>query len=502
MIFDLKQICVALMLGTASACSNVMLTYGREGAGHVSSRTMDWASDFKSAVTTFPRGTPLKQHAHYSSNSSTASTSTTADIGFVGVELTALHGVIADGINEHGFGVGTLWMEHPALLQGKPGMGVGEFKDYYPAFNSADSRPALAAIDLAGRLLSSCKSVAEAEALIRSHQIVAAAVTEGFKKLGFCDSTPECNPAIHFTLHDADGKSAVVEFIGEASKAAAPQCFSDPAVGGEKAAPNGGRVCFYDNTASGVMTNEPTLETQRRLLAEQLREKGDTSEGLFTLLQNEFGGYAPPARFGRLSVLNTLGTRASPACASGAACGWSDTKYLPGAAADNLAHPHGFSFESVDPAVDRIAQAARQISTTVRPFGINVVDASYGATQWTVVRDHTHKRYLFNSPATLSFRSVDLGAVGLSTPGPKRSMPLADRQFAFEDVSKNMMAAKGPTSSIAPGTAGGNEAHKKVRSLRGLRLGSRSRYGNGYADAVADVAVLSAVDYALFGDDW
>ena len=441
-----KSFSALVLLSSTNACSNVKLTYEREGGGQMSARTMDWGSDFLSEVTTFPRGTALPKYPPYKTGGLTGISdsveSDTAEIGFVAVTLKALHGAIADGLNEHGFGVGLLWMEHPALLNGQPGMGVGEFGDYYPSFNATDPRPAMPTMNLAAQLLSSCKTIADAESLIRKYQIVATDKNKFPSSFGFCGSTPECNPAIHFTLHDAEGNSAVVEFIGQASKAASPECFSNPAIGGT-AAPNGGRVCFYDNTDSGVMTTEPTLESHRRLLKNQLNQEGDSNKALFGLLQNQFGGYQSVARYSRLSFLNTLGKRASPTCSSPASCGWSDTKYLTNA--DKLQNPHGFSFESSSPTVDRTAQAARQIATVVRPYGINVVDPTYGATQWTVIRDHTNKRFLFNSPATPSFRSIDLGSLNLDQEGRKRSMPLANKAFDFDDVSADLVvvASKG-----------------------------------------------------------
>lgn len=434
-----------LLSGTTSACSDVKLTYTREGGGHVSARTMDWASDLQSAVTTFPRGTPLKRYPPSNAHQTTTAGRATADIGFVGVGLNAIGGLVMDGLNEYGFGVAVLWMEHPAklhnmsnmaVLNGDPAWNATAFGDYYPTYNATDPRSMMATMDIPTQLLASCKTVKEAEALIRQHQIVATDKNVFPSYLNFCDATRECNPGIHFSLHDADGKSAVVEFIGEASKGASPNCFSDPAIGGT-AAPNGGRVCIYDTTDSGVMTNEPTLETHQRLLQKQVQQKTDSNDGLFSMLQNEFGGYSPVSRYSRLSVLNVLGERASPTCANPGACGWSDTKYLTNA--DKLQNPHGFSFESSNPAIDRITQAARQIATCVRPYGINVVgNTQYGATQWTVIRDHTNKRFLFNSAATPSFRSVDLGSLRLDQKGPKRSMPLADQTFDFDDVSADL----------------------------------------------------------------
>lgn len=454
MMPTLKAFGAAVALSTAAnACSDVSLTYKREGTGHVSARTMDWGSDFHSTFSAFPRGTPLKRYPTYTSYTSARAGHDKAIIGFVAVELQALSGAIADGLNEHGFGVGVLWMEHPALMSGSPGMGVGEFGDFYPSFNASDPRLPMTMMDLPGQLLSSCKTVKDAVELVRQYQILATEKHEFPPEL-FCSSTPECNPAIHLALHDAHGKSAVIEFIGEANKAASPECFADSRIGGT-AAPNGGRVCIYDNSAAGVMTNEPTLETHRRLVHALMRRKGDSNPALFDVLQHEFGGYSSTSRFGRLSVLNTLGARASPTCASPGACGWSDTRFLSNP--DKLQHPHGFSFESNSAAVDRIAQAARQIQTAVRPYGINVVDPTYGATQWTVIRDHTNKRFLFNSPASISFHSVDIVSLGLSQQGPKRTIPIANQKFDFPDVSADLT----PISTKTKGTLRGSVSNKR-----------------------------------------
>jgi len=362
-------------------------------------------------------------------------------------------------------GIGALWLEHPALPSPNPGTSVGEFGPYYPSFDPSDPRPPLAAASLAGELLASCATVEDAVALVRSHQLVAATPPPAWEKEGFCAATPECNPAIHFSVHDAQGNSIVIEFVGEASREAAPECFSDPAVGGDTAAPNGGRVCVYNNTAGGVMTNEPTLEMQRQLLSAQVgkQQGGTEEEGLGRLLHHEFGGYSSVARFGRLSALNTLGERASPACARADACGWSNPQYLPRAGTGSGSGPHGFSFESADPAVDRAAQAARQIGTVVRPFGLNVLQpgGTGGATQWTVMRGHTGRRYYFSSPAAPSFRVLDLASpdLGLSTPGGrKRTMPIADRHFDFEDVS-GQMGVMGPSGRLR--ASGG---HRQLRT--------------------------------------
>jgi penicillin V acylase-like amidase (Ntn superfamily) len=126
---------------------------------------------------------------------------------------------------------------------------------------------------------------------------------------------------------------------------------------------------------------------------------------------------------------------------------------------NNLMHPHGFSFESASPKEDRMVQTMWAIQTVVRPHGINAVDPGYGATQWTLIRDHSNQRYLFNSPAAPSFRVLDLKKLNLDTPGPVRSMVLADRDFAFVDVSRR----------LAHGTAAASSSRHLLRGIKKRR---------------------------------
>jgi hypothetical protein len=85
----------------------------------------------------------------------------------------------------------------------------------------------------------------------------------------------------------------------------------------------------------------------------------------------------------------------------------------------------------------------------VRPYGINVVDPVYGATQWTVIRDHSNKRFLFNSPAAPSFRSLDLASLDLTARGVQRSIPLANQEFDFEDASASLTAGGVGTKHVS-----------------------------------------------------
>ena len=57
-------------------------------------------------------------------NSNSNAASHTSDIGILAVELKRLADLIVDGVSKHGFGVGMLWLEHPALGAGQPGMGL------------------------------------------------------------------------------------------------------------------------------------------------------------------------------------------------------------------------------------------------------------------------------------------------------------------------------------------------------------------------------------------
>ena len=121
----------------------------------MSARTFDWTYDWLNEVVVYPPGTNMRQHPMLSGvtprhNSNSNAASHTSDIGFLAVELKRLADLIVDGVSKHGFGVGMLWLEHPALGAGQPGMGIGKFGPYYPDFDPSNPRPAIFIADIIG----------------------------------------------------------------------------------------------------------------------------------------------------------------------------------------------------------------------------------------------------------------------------------------------------------------------------------------------------------------
>ena len=125
----------------------------------------------------------------------------TSRYGFAGVTSTDANGYSAphDGLNEKGLGVAMNWLVGTAFAQ--------------PASNES----ALYVMDLARWILGNAATCAEA--------------TEGLKKLTvWCKDSSKA--AFHVSIHDAEGHSAVIQWID-------------------------GEMKVYDNTAIGVLTNGP-----------------------------------------------------------------------------------------------------------------------------------------------------------------------------------------------------------------------------------------------------
>ena len=143
-------------------------------------RTMEFDVDLKSQVVIQPRGQQRMSHA---------------PDGKEGVKWTSKYGYAMvdafgvdcpnDGINEKGLSFAYLWL---------PGT---RYQDVTPAQDSS----ALALVDVGSYLLGTCATSEEAKQSIGKLRVWGALV----KELGIM-------PPLHIALHDADGKSAVIEF--------------------------------------------------------------------------------------------------------------------------------------------------------------------------------------------------------------------------------------------------------------------------------------------------
>ncbi len=173
-------LCAVLGNRPAAACTGIRIL-PKDGAV-IYARTLEFAADFHSDVVVVPRGmdyvgsTPGdKPGLHWQSKY--------ASVGANAFELP----VIIDGLNEKGFAVGTFYL---------PGYAK------YETLGPKDLDRALAPWELPLFLLGTCGSVPEAVAAAREVRVVE--VVE--KHMGL-------TPPVHFVLHDAAGRCAVLEYI-------------------------------------------------------------------------------------------------------------------------------------------------------------------------------------------------------------------------------------------------------------------------------------------------
>lgn len=248
---------------------------------HVSARTLDFAYETHSQVEVVPRG------QHWQSASTDAALAWTNTLGFVALNGFGFSNYFADGLNEAGLSVATLWLPETHLPVNPP----------------AGEAPALDFPNLAGWLLGTCSSVADVTSALASVRLWNPTVgtlwptdqplPPALKPLTDW-SIPE-----HLAVHDAHGNDVVVEFLD-------------------------GHVHVHDNPA-GVLTNSPTFDWHLTNLRNYIgltnvedqpytlsgiavRPTGNGS-GLLGLP----GDVTPPSRFVRATVMCQTVTSAATA---------------------------------------------------------------------------------------------------------------------------------------------------------------------------------------------
>ena len=221
----------SLLANAAQACTGIQLI--AEDGTVVYARTMEFGNDIQSDVIMIPRGyarvgtTPdgkegLKWKAKY------------ASVGANGVGLP----VLFDGLNEKGLAAGMFYFPTSA--------------GYMP-YTAADAGKTIAQWEVGSWILENFASVEEVKANI-GNIVVPAVVFCGW---GFA-------PEAHYIVHDASGKSIVIEYVG-------------------------GKLNVHDNPL-GVLTNSPTFDWHMTNLRNYLN---------FSMTN------APPVQLGSVKLLPT-----------------------------------------------------------------------------------------------------------------------------------------------------------------------------------------------------
>lgn len=167
---------------------------------------MEWALEMKSQIAKHPRGETVQSTAP----GDKPGMKWTSKYGYLGINGFGMN-LSLDGMNEKGFSMGLLWL---------PGSTYQTIAD-----NDAERARAISLQDLGAWLLGNFETVEEAKKELRAIKVWAPT----FAAFGGI-------PTAHLALHDASGKSAVVEFTN-------------------------GEMRIFENP-DGVLTNAPTFDWQ------------------------------------------------------------------------------------------------------------------------------------------------------------------------------------------------------------------------------------------------
>ncbi len=255
---------------------------------HISARTMDFAYELGSTVAVVPRG---QEWAATSTGNDATPLQWTNALGFVGMTAFGFDTYFADGLNEAGLSVGTLWLPETKL---PTAASVGE------------AAPAIDFVNLAGWFLGTCRTVADVKAALETVQIWNAPVKDLWPadRAAPAELAPLMDWAFteHLAFHDADGGDLVIEFLD-------------------------GTAQVHDNPA-GVLTNSPTFpwhitNLRNYIGLTNVEDKPYNLMGMPVVATGNGSGLlgmpgdvTPPSRFVRATVLTQVASSVADARAA------------------------------------------------------------------------------------------------------------------------------------------------------------------------------------------
>ncbi|TMW61244.1 hypothetical protein Poli38472_013707 [Pythium oligandrum] len=238
---------LAASLSVAAACSDFLLNTSIP-SNVISARTMDFVVDLKTVVEVIPRGTKFQELPVFDCVEC-SDYAWESKYGFVAFNSFGLN-LAADGLNERGLSAAWLYLiatEYPT-----------------PQYNESNVKDPVKPIvaSVCSYLLGNYATVDEVRDGLKTIQI---AEFDERIQIPILHSTSLGRVPLHVSIHDAQGKSLVIEFLQ-------------------------GQTKVYDNI-NHVLTNDPPLLDQLTSLQ---------ANGLETIP----GGYGSTERFVRASVLN------------------------------------------------------------------------------------------------------------------------------------------------------------------------------------------------------
>jgi choloylglycine hydrolase len=305
---------------------------------------MDFAVDMDSYIFAVPRGRDVQSMLADGSKG----LMWTSKYGYVAVNGFHADG-FCDGLNEKGLSFAGLWL---------PGT-------RYPGKEGDDW---VAITDCAKWILGNFESVDEVKAALKKTTIIGAYVKE-----------MKMTPPLHFTVHDAEGKDLVVEFVD-------------------------GEMKLYDNPYL-VLANKPTFDWHVKNLdnyvnltnenaSDPVLHQAGNGSGMLGLP----GDSTPPSRFVQAYFLN----RYSPT-----------PKNLKGAVSNAL-----------------------HVLNAVQVANGEVAEGDY--TEWSVIRDHSNKVYYFRQNENPTLRRIELKKLNFKEGAKVRSIRIEGGTW-YEDVTEKLI---------------------------------------------------------------
>ncbi|KIA76422.1 Uncharacterized protein YxeI [Parachlamydia acanthamoebae] len=322
--FKVIALAICTIPSSGFSCTDFLLK--AEDRTCIVGRSLEFAQILPTRVQLFPKGEQFQSPAPNNQKGM----QWTSKYAFVGMVILPSK-AISDGFNEKGFSVGALWM---------PGT-------EYPAVSSAPADTMIHFADIMAWLLGNVETVEEAKNALEKMHVYSDKVA-GFSII----------PPVHLSLHDANGKSGVVEFIK-------------------------GKVNIYDNPVD-VLTNAPEYPWHLTNLSNYINlspvNAGElkignaviTATGQGTGFLGVPGDWTPPSRFVRTALFkNAMGAPKTGKAGINAAFHLLNTVDI----------PYG----------------------TVREKESNSGDF----TQWIVVKDLTNKKLYVRTYGDLNIREFD-----------------------------------------------------------------------------------------------
>lgn len=349
------SLAASVLIGTQPARSCTSIRMKTSDGAVIYARTMEFAN-FKSGVAVVPKGYKYRGTLP---DGASKGLQWTVKYGFVGMNVEGVP-VVTDGMNEKGLAVGSLYIP-----------GYVKYQPYSPLKASST----LAQFEVNTWLLSTCATVEDVRKAIGSVRVCQ----------GPMQPTGGAIP-LHFTVHDASGKSLVIEYVD-------------------------GQLKLHDNPI-GVLTNSPNFDWMLTNLSNYVNLSPDNANGMTVAGVNILpfsqgsgllglpGDFTSPSRFVRMVALTQ-------------------------------------STEPVKGADEGVSLAMTVINNVDIPIGAVRQKTDTGValevTDWTVVADLANKRYFFRTYANKNWQQVNLAK---ALAGAKTAMIISiDAPAGYPEVS-------------------------------------------------------------------